>query len=76
MENKNKKLAKLYMLVNAIGSYYVIAEDPTSAENKLMDLLNNNDYGFSSARVVKEIRVVAEEVGSGAPGISGKFLII
>ena len=70
-----EKKSKLYKLVNGIGTYWVIAKDPTEAENKLMTILNDSDYGLSSQRIVKEIHFVADEAYSGSFGISGKFLV-
>ena len=42
--------SKLYKLVNGIGIYWVIAKDPTEAENKLISILNDADYGLNSKR--------------------------
>ena len=65
-----EKKSKLYKLVNGIGIYWVIAKDPTEAENKLMSILNDTDYGLSSKRVVTEIHFIADEAYSGAvPGL-------
>ena len=70
-----EKKSKLYKLVNGIGIYWVIAKDPTEAENKLMSILNDADYGLSSKRVVTEIHFIANEAHSGAFGTIGKFLV-
>ena len=70
------KRQKLYKLINGIGIYWVIAKDPTEAENKLMDILNKSNYGFTKQRIVTEIHVISEEATSDPFGISGKFLIL
>jgi hypothetical protein len=71
-----ERKSKLYKLINGIGIYWVIAKDPTDAENKLMDLLDKADYGFSKDRVVKEIHLIADEIYEGSSGISNKFLVV
>jgi hypothetical protein len=71
-----ERKSKLYKLVNGIGIYWVIAKDPTDAENKLMGLLDKADYGFSKDRVVKEIHLIADEIYEGSSGISNKFLVV
>lgn len=44
---------KLYLVSTVgFGDYYIIANDPTSAENKILSILNESDYGFSSERGV------------------------
>jgi len=54
---------KLYKLINKIGTYWVVAKDPTEAESKLMKLLEAGDgYGFSGDRVVREIHFIADQV--------------
>ena len=50
---------KLYRLENGIGSWYVLALNPTAAETKLMNLLDELSYGFSKDRVVKEFHLIA-----------------
>lgn len=71
-----ERKSKLYRLVNGIGDYWVIAKDPTEAEDKLMLALNAADYGFTKDRVVKEIHLIADEIYGGSFGVSGKFLVI
>ena len=71
-----ERKSKLYKLVNGIGIYWVIAKDPTDAENKLTALLDKADYGFSKNRVVKEIHLIAEEIYEGSFGISNRFLVV
>ena len=56
---------KLYRLENKLGSWYVLAEDPAKAENKLLNKLNGEmggeGYGFSSDRIVTSITIIATE---------------
>lgn len=59
----------LYLLKNKINEYYVVAEDPTSAKNKLEKLLDDADYGFFNERSVYEIKEIAKELKND---ISGK----
>lgn len=66
---------KLYKLINRIGTYWVIAEDPTSAEKKLMALLNKADYGITKNRVVTEIHLVAEAIYESPFGLTDRFLV-
>ena len=58
----------LYKLKNGIGFFYVISTDPTAAVKKLEDALNSACYGFSGARIVHTISVVAKDVKGGADG--------
>jgi len=58
----------LYKLTNGIGTFYVIAPDPTSAVKKLEDKLNEASFGWSGNRIVHTIAVVAKEVKDGAEG--------
>lgn len=70
---------KLYRLLNQLGIYYVVANDPTDAENRLMSLLNRADYGFSDKRKVREIEVLAEELNEfprGKPNFSSGHSLI
>lgn len=71
-----ERKSKLYRLENGIGSYWVIAKDPTDAESKLMNILNTSDYGFSKDRIVKEIHLIADEIYEGSIGIGGRFLVL
>lgn len=69
---------KLYKLINELGDYWVIANDPTEAEKKLMKVLDDGEgYGFTSKRIVKQIHLVAEEIiVSESPfHLTGKFLL-
>ena len=65
---------KLYKIINGIGTYWVVANDPTQAEQKLLKLLNDADYGFSSQRPAQEIHVIAE-AADDTRFITNKFFI-
>lgn len=52
---------KLYRLTNEIDVWYVIAEHPTEAEEKLVKHLNEADYGFTDKRKVSRIELLATE---------------
>jgi len=47
---------------------YVVAPDPTSAQNKVTAAMVSDNYGFSSERVVKSITLIAEDVLCSATG--------
>lgn len=64
---------KLYGLTTGIGYYYVIANDPTEAEQKLSKLLNENDYGYARNRSVTKFEVLAEEADNRY--LTGKYLV-
>ena len=68
------KSNKLYKITNGIGDYWVIAKHPTEAEEKLLKLLNEADYGFDDNRKAKNISIVADEAGD-TRFISGKYLL-
>ena len=55
----------LYKLTNKLGSWWVIAKDPTSAQEDLEGRLNLEEYGFSNERHVTEIKLIANELTSG-----------
>ncbi len=67
---------KLYRLINQLGTYWVIASDPTNAEKKLMKVLDAGDgYGFSSRRTVTEIHLIADEITGPGIGLCEKYLL-
>ena len=68
------KSNKLYKISNGIGDYWVIANHPTEAEEKVEKLLNDADYGFTDQRKTKNISIVAQEAGD-TRFISGKYLL-
>ena len=60
---------KLYILTTAgFGNFYVVAENPNSAEVKLKGLLNKADYGFYKGRTISDIEMLAEEIGEFPKG--------
>ena len=61
----------LYKISNGLGDYYVIANDPTEANNKLKEVLDaGQGYGFSSNRKTKSIIPVAEEIEKSSSTMS------
>ena len=42
------------------GDFYVIAENPTQAEENLIKIFDNQDYGFSKDKVVTNISFIAK----------------
>jgi len=65
---------KLYKIENRIGIYWVVANDPTEAENKLLKIFNKENYGFSDHRKTITITVIAEQIVDQF--LSGKHLVI
>ena len=65
---------KLYKVENKLGIYWIIANDPTDAENKLLNILDRNDYGFFDDRKVKQITVIAEAIDNQF--LTDKYLIL
>lgn len=55
-----KKLFKL--TTKGVGDFYVIAVDSTTAENKLLEILNTEKYGYSLDRYVTNISIITEEI--------------
>lgn len=54
---------KLYLLsTRGLGDFYLVAETPNDAEDKLKLLLNKSDYGYSSSRPVVNIKLLADEL--------------
>lgn len=54
---------KLYLLsTQGLGDFYLVAETPNDAEDKLKVLLNKSDYGISDKRKVNNIKLLAEEL--------------
>jgi hypothetical protein len=74
----------LYLCSNQIGDYYVIAEDPTSAQIKLERLLGGggvegSGYGLSFERKVENIKLLAIAITfdkDKRPEFTGKYLIL
>ena len=56
-------MKKLYLLsTEELGDFYLVAKTPNDAEDKLKELLNKADYGFTRNRKVINIRLLAEEL--------------
>ena len=45
----------------ALGTSYVVAEDPTTAYKKLRSYLDENDVGFRRDRELERIELIADE---------------
>ena len=57
---------KLFLLTTeGLGDYYIIAETPNDAEKLLDTQLNEADYGFSSNRIVRNIKILTSEIKIG-----------
>jgi hypothetical protein len=77
-------MMNLYLCHNGIGDYYVVAPDPTTAQNNLEYVLNNGGmrqegYGFTDDRKVKSIKLVAESISidsKGHPYLTNKYLLL
>lgn len=65
---------KLYKLKTQVGEFLVVANHPTEAEQKLMKVLNDTDYGYSRQREVTNIEVMGIEITDKF--ITGKNLIL
>ena len=53
----------LYLLTtNGLGEFYLVAENPNDAKEKLELELNKSDYGFSGKRKVENIKILASEI--------------
>lgn len=48
----------LYLVTNKINDFYVLAEHPTEAQEKLEAKLDAADYGFPDDRKAKKIELV------------------
>ena len=60
----------LYLLENGLGTWYLIATDPTSAQMFLEEQLNNENYGLDKERKVITIKLLAHEV---RPALKNKY---
>ena len=58
----------LYSLTNGIGTFYVVANDPTEAKLLLESNLDKADYGFSVDREVVTVVLLTHEVTSNFNG--------
>lgn len=55
----------LYKVHNGLGDWWIIATDPTSAQNDIEDRLDIESYGLSCKRKVTSIELIASELVSG-----------
>lgn len=53
-------MKNLYKLSTGLGTYYVIANDPTEAQYSLEEVFRKQDYGFDHKRKVTNIELIAE----------------
>lgn len=66
---------KLYKLTNAFGEYFVVAEDFSSAEQKLLQALQIAKYGNDRLRKVIKIDLLTEQLlGPDSP--TDKMLVL
>ena len=65
---------KLYKVTNRIGDWWVTAEHPTEAEEKVIKHLDKANYGFLKYRIVSNIELIATEA-SDERFITGHFLL-
>lgn len=68
------KTMKLYKVTNRIGDWWVTAEHPTEAEEKVIKHLDKTDYGLSKDRIVNNIELIATKA-SDENFITGHFLL-
>lgn len=66
---------KLYLLKTGTGDYYVLANDPTTAEEQLVKTLNLAEYGYTKERKVTNIQILAEAI-EDCRFLTGKRLLI
>ncbi len=66
---------KLYKLQTGNGEYFVVANHPTEAEEKLSVYFNEADYGYNSNRKVTDIALLAESTND-VKFITGKNLVL
>ena len=54
---------KLYLVsTKTLGDYYVVAESPNEAQDRLKKLIDKADYGFSDSRKIVNIKLLADEL--------------
>ena len=63
MEDNRLKPLNLYLVkTKKLGEYYVVATNPTTAQEKVEADLMKSDYGYSAGREVEIIQLLAREV--------------
>ena len=60
LENDNIVTIKLYRVYTKSFTAYVVATNPHEAEKEFKGWLDSEDYGYSSDRVVTEIKLMAD----------------
>ena len=56
-------MRNLYLLTTlGLGDYYIVAENPKEAEDALMEIFKNQDYGFAKNRRVISIKWLSKEL--------------
>jgi hypothetical protein len=56
------KKRTLYRITNKLGNYYVVANDPTEADQALRKILDDENYGSSDERATNTITIMATEI--------------
>lgn len=57
-------MKNLYLVTtNGLGDYYVLANDPTEAQNTLKRILDEQSYGTSDGRRITNIKWLSETIG-------------
>lgn len=64
----------LYRLTTKLGIYWVSANHPTEAQDKLLDILNVYNYGLSFDRKVTTIELIAQGIEDNGI-LTGRFFI-
>ena len=64
----------LYRLATRLGDYWVSASHPTEAQDKLVNILDVDNYGLSKDRKVTTIELIAEGIEDNGI-LTGKFFI-
>jgi hypothetical protein len=56
---------ELYLIATkALGEFYVVDTDPTSAAEKLGSLLSKSDYGHYGSREITNIKILGKELSN------------
>ena len=64
-----KTKTNLYFVSTKIDSFYVIAEHPTEAQDKLCEILEEAGYGKKEDREILDIRFLASSISFGSENI-------
>ena len=66
----------LYRCTNQQGDYYVVAEHPTQASERLVAYLTAADYGFGSDREPSRIELVARDADHPSGAGKGALVLV